>query len=64
MEKQKSTEQKIFRDVFNLLEKDDLSTFTEDAKIITSKYTNLDEMMLCTDLISAISTYMKNKTIK
>ena len=57
-------EREIFRDVFNLLEKNDLNTFTEEAKAITDKYTNLDDKMFCTELLGVVRNHMNNTRLK
>ena len=59
-----SKEREIFRDCYNILEKNDLGNFVNDAKAITSKYDNLDDKMLCTEMLGVVKKHMDNIRIK
>ena len=56
-------ESEIFRDCYNLLKENDISNFVENSKRITSKYTDIDDKMLCTELLSVVGRHMSNTRI-
>lgn len=57
-------EREIFRDVYNLLEKNSIETFVDDARLITSKYDGIDDKILCTEMLGVVRKHMNNIRIK
>lgn len=56
----KGREREIFRDAYNLLEKNDLDHIKEDAANIINKYDTLDDKMLAIDILKVIEQHMRN----
>lgn len=56
----KGREREIFRDAYNILEKNDLDHIKEDAANIINKYDTLDDKMLAIDILKVIEEHMRN----
>ena len=54
----KGREREIFRDCYNLLESNTLNNFADKAKVIASKYNDLDDKMLCCELLEVIGSHL------
>lgn len=51
-------EREIFRDCYNLLEGNDLDNFSHKAKAIISKYSDIDDKMLCCELLGVVGNHL------
>lgn len=54
----KGKEREIFRDCYNLLESNNLNNFRDKAKVIVSKYSDIDDKMLCCELLGVVGNHL------